>query len=79
MRAQEPVKDLIAILSHGSPELRYWAAYSLGQIGNPESIPELQRVASTDVGLLEDGRSVKEEALEALGTIRSGYGDNTGI
>lgn len=70
MKAREAVPDLVALLSHESPELRYWAAYSLGQIGDPASIPELERVAASDTGVLFRHGSVKQEALEALATIR---------
>ena len=45
MQAHEAVPDLITTLSSESAELRYWAAYSLGQLGDPVSIPELERVA----------------------------------
>jgi HEAT repeat protein len=70
MEAVDAVQDLIAALSDKSPELRYWAAYSLGQIGDPESIPALERTASGDVGTLPDGRSVRQEAFDALDAIR---------
>src|SRR5213078_2595698 len=45
MQAHEAVPDLITTLSSESAELRYWAAYSLSQLGDPVSIPELERVA----------------------------------
>lgn len=71
MQAHQAVPDLVTILSSESAELRYWAAYALGQIGDPTSIPELERLASSDIAVLSDGRSVREEALEALDEIRS--------
>jgi HEAT repeat protein len=71
MQASEAVPDLITLLSDASPELRYWAAYSLGQIGDPVSIPELERVAAADIGELPHDRSVKQEALDALEAIRA--------
>jgi HEAT repeat protein len=71
MGAKEAVEDLVALLSNESPEIRYWAAYSLGQIGAPESIPALERVASSDTGVRHNGESVRKEALEALDAIRS--------
>jgi HEAT repeat protein len=70
MQARDAVPDLIALLSHESPELRYWAAYSLGEIGDPASIPELERVAAKDAGFCFRHGSVKQEALEALAAIR---------
>lgn len=77
MQAREAVPDLVALLSDESPELRYWAAYSLGQIGDPASIPELERVAANDAGVLFRHGSVKQEALEALATIRASDRDRT--
>jgi HEAT repeat protein len=70
LRAKEAVPDLIALLNDPSPELRYWAAFALGQIGDPLSIPALEQMASVDSAVLRDGRSLREEALDALKTIR---------
>jgi HEAT repeat protein len=70
LRAQEAVPDLIALLDDPSAELRYWAAYALGQIGDPTSIPALERMASVDDAVLRTGFSLREEALEALENIR---------
>jgi HEAT repeat protein len=70
LRAREAVPELITTLSNESPELRYWAAYSLGQIGDPAAIPALERVAALDVAVLPHDRSVMQEALEALEAIR---------
>jgi HEAT repeat protein len=69
MEAVQAVPDLIALLSDASAEIRYWAAYSLGEIGDPVSIPALERIASTDSGSLSHGRSVREEARDALAAI----------
>jgi HEAT repeat protein len=73
MKARETVFDLVTRLSDESPEVRYWAAYSLGQIGDPQSIPALERMAADDdaeLGLPVN-RSLKQEALEALEAIRA--------
>lgn len=78
LHAREALSDLIALLTSESPELRYWAAYSLGQIADPASQPELERVASTDVAVLSNDRSVRQEALDALAAIRAREGrENT--
>jgi HEAT repeat protein len=70
MRAREAVRDLIDLLSDESAEVRYWAAYALGQIGDSESVPALERIAADDTGVLPHGRSVRQEALDALDSIR---------
>lgn len=66
MKARQSVQSLIRLLSDELPEVRYWAAYALGQIGDPESVHELERIASTDDGMLPDGRLVRDEAIDAL-------------
>jgi hypothetical protein len=70
MQVREAVPDLVATLSNASPELRYWAAYSLGQIGDPTSIAELESVASRDAAALPGDRSIRQEALHAIDAIR---------
>jgi HEAT repeat protein len=71
MRAHGVVADLIDLLSDPSPEVRYWAAYSLGRIGDRKSIPALERLVGIDLSVLPDGRSIKQEALEAITAIRA--------
>jgi HEAT repeat protein len=71
MQARDAVSDLISLLSDASPEVRYWTAYALGQIGDPESIPALERMASSDVAVLSWDRSLKQEALDARESIRA--------
>jgi HEAT repeat protein len=77
MEAREAVPDLITLLSDASPEVRYWAAYALGQIGDPGSISSLERMASVDVAVLPHDRSLKQEALDALAAIRARDEDRT--
>jgi HEAT repeat protein len=75
MQVRDVVSDLIALLADPSPEVRYWAAFALGQIGAPASIPALERMASSDVAVLSADRSpqpsLKQEALDALESIRA--------
>lgn len=70
MEARETVPDLIALLSDGSPEVRYWAAYSLSQIGDASALPALERMAAEDDAVLPHDRSLEQEALDALALIR---------
>jgi len=75
MAARDAVPALITLLSDASPEVRYWAACALGQIGDPASVPALERMAGTDVAVIPHGLSLKEEALDALATIRERDGE----
>jgi HEAT repeat protein len=79
MRAAQAVPELITLLTEKSPELRYWAAYSLGVIGDTRSIPALERMASEDVAVVgpPHNRSLKEEALDALEAIRENVSNGT--
>lgn len=52
MGERQAVPDLLKLLSDASPEFRYWAAYSLGQIDDPTSIPALEHMASHDLAVL---------------------------
>jgi HEAT repeat protein len=70
LQAKEAVQDLTSLLADRSPDLRYWAAYALGQIGDPSSVPALQRMANVDDAVLPGGFSLRQEALDALDNIR---------
>jgi hypothetical protein len=70
LKAQQAVPNLITLLSSEHPALRYWAAYALGEIGDPSSIAPLQTSAAIDGATLVGDRSVGQEALDAIGRIR---------
>lgn len=67
---QSSVEALINALRASEPEVRYWAAYSLGQLGADEALPELERIRDTDESSLATGESVRSEALDAIDKIR---------
>lgn len=56
---------LIAALNDPEPEVRWWAAFALGELGDKRALPELKRVASVDKGRAQDGSSVRSEARRA--------------
>lgn len=68
--ASEAANDLLAVLSSPSPELRFWACYSLGQVGDAESIPQLEQLARVDLGVSAAGRAIGNEARDAVESIR---------
>lgn len=71
---RESVPVLLDLLLCELPDLRFWAAYSLGQIGDPSALPALERVASNENATTKDNRSVRQEMTDAVAAIRSGGG-----
>jgi len=66
------VQALLEGLRDPSPELRFWCAYSLGQMQAKAAIPELERVAQEDPDVLPGWWAVRDEAADALTHIRGG-------
>jgi len=64
------VPSLIAVLGDPSVEVRFWAAFALGQLGDPAALRALERLAETDDAELPGWRSVKDEAADAIERIR---------
>jgi HEAT repeat protein len=74
IKAKSSTSVLISLLSDEVAEVRYWAAYALGQIGDPAAISVLERVGRSDRALTRHG-SVGGEAIDALAQIRMGRRD----
>ena len=53
---------LLAALQDQEPEVRWWAAFALGELGDKRALPELKRVASSDKGRPPNRTSVRVEA-----------------
>lgn len=56
---------LLAALKDPKAEVRWWAAFALGELGDKRALPELKRVASVDKGRARSGSSVRSEARRA--------------
>ena len=56
---------LLSALDDPEPEVRWWAAFALGELGDKRALPELKRIGSTDNGKARDGSSVRGEARRA--------------
>ena len=65
------VPALIAALGDPSVEVRFWAAFALGEIGDPAALSALQQLARTDEATLPGWRSVSDEAAAAIENIRA--------
>lgn len=64
------VPTLLEQLSDPSPEVRFWAVFALGQLGEPDVIPELERVATKDDAVLPGWCSLRREARDAIQSIK---------
>jgi HEAT repeat protein len=67
---------LIRALRDQSPEVRFWAAFALGQMGAAEALEELERLIATDTAVVEGWWSVKKEAADAKRAIVERIGDS---
>jgi HEAT repeat protein len=65
------IRPLVAALADGKAEVRYWAAFALGELSATEALPALRVLAARD-GTHVRGTTVKREAAEAIRTIRIG-------
>lgn len=72
LRSHDALMDLIAALEDPSPDVKYWAAYALGEIGDPAALPALDRLAHSDHALVGSAGSVAAEASSAAELIRTG-------
>jgi HEAT repeat protein len=65
------VEPLIDALEDSSAEVRFWAAFALGQLGDPRALPKLERLVATDKEIVLGWWSVSKEAAEAIEAIKS--------
>jgi len=70
-REQRVVAALIAVLSDPSAEVRFWAAFALGELKDPAALGALERLAQTDDAAVPRWGSVRDEAAAAIETIRA--------
>jgi HEAT repeat protein len=73
-RQRQVVAGLIAVLSDPSAEMRFWAAFALGELRDPAALGALERLAGTDDGTVPGWGSVRDEAAAAIETIRDRSG-----
>jgi HEAT repeat protein len=65
------VPALVAALGDTSAEVRFWAAFALGQLGDPAALSALQQLARTDEATLPGWWSVSDEAAAAVESIKA--------
>lgn len=66
------IDPLIDALHDESVEVRFWAVFALGEIGDTSALSALRQIEETDTGFLEGWRSIKEEAGESIKQIMQG-------
>ncbi len=64
------VPTLLEQLRDPSPEIRFWAVFSLGQLADTDVIPELERIANHDDAVVPGLWSLRREARDAIQIIR---------
>ena len=70
-RGQGDVREALRdLLQEDNAELRFWAAYALGNVGISEDLPALQVLADSDHRLVEGWWPVSREAAEGIEHIR---------
>ena len=65
------VPGLIAALADSSAEVRFWAAFALGELADPAALSALQQLAQSDEATLPGWWSVSDEAAAAIERIRA--------
>jgi HEAT repeat protein len=63
------VPGLIAALADPSAEVRFWAAFALGELGDPAALSALRQLAQNDQAALPGWRSNSDEAAAAIESI----------
>jgi HEAT repeat protein len=66
----EALAALLHALTDREPEVRFWAAFALGNLGDERAIPALQRLAERDSEVVPGWWSIQREALESIEQIR---------
>ncbi len=64
------IEPLIDCLSDESPEVRFWSAYALGQLGDVRALAALKEVKATDHVVLPGWGKISDEAADAIKQIR---------
>jgi HEAT repeat protein len=69
-RLGEHERDVLAALIHGlrdsAPEVRFWSAFALGNLGDEAAIPALERLAARDEESVPGWWSIRKEANDSI-------------
>ncbi len=70
IRGEEVIAPLIAALEDEVVDVRFWATFALGQIGDPRALPALGFLIATDSSVLPGWGAISQEAAEAVAGIK---------
>jgi HEAT repeat protein len=62
---------LLAELGDSSKDVRFWCAFSLGEMAEKRAIPSLKRLVATDKRIVKGFHSVAKEAADAIENIQT--------
>lgn len=70
LKDRRAVTPLIVALKDLSVEVRFWSVFALGELGDPQALPELERLAATDEAIMPGWCAVSAEAVKAIRRIQ---------
>ena len=63
---------LLAALEDHREDVRFWCAFTLGQMAEKRALPSLKRIVATDKRIVKGWYAVAKEAADAIATIEKG-------
>jgi HEAT repeat protein len=73
---QDAFEALILGLQDASPEVRFWSAFALSSVANPQALAALGAVAAQDTAVVPGWWSVADECRLAINRIRLAAGED---
>jgi HEAT repeat protein len=70
---------LLTALDDASVEVRFWAVFALGPLGDPYALAALEGVAATDQAILPRWGPISKEAREAIQHIQDQQSRGDGL
>jgi HEAT repeat protein len=68
-KSRDPIPPAI---NDSSKDVRFWCAFSLGEMAEKRALPSLKRLAATDRRMVKGFHSVAKEAADAIENIQEG-------
>lgn len=71
LRDRRAVRPLLSALGDRAPEVRFWAAFALGELGDPRALARLHEIAKRDRAMVRGWWPVRREAASAIARIEA--------